>query len=62
MSNDVVGVWDVPLSDGLHTVEFEHGTASGKRIVKVDGKVSTNMSCNPTVYFVDDTFVAPNIR
>ncbi|XP_015596626.1 fas apoptotic inhibitory molecule 1 [Cephus cinctus] len=31
--------WNVPLSDGNHVVEFEHGTATGKRIVKVDGKV-----------------------
>ncbi|KAF6210856.1 hypothetical protein GE061_013967 [Apolygus lucorum] len=38
MNNDTVGVWDVPLSDGLHTVEFEHGTASGKRIIRVDSK------------------------
>ncbi|BES94469.1 Fas apoptotic inhibitory molecule [Nesidiocoris tenuis] len=39
MSSDVVGVWDVPLSDGLHTIEFEHGTASGKRVIRVDNEV-----------------------
>lgn len=37
---DVVGVWEVSLSDGVHRIEFEHGTTSGKRIVRIDGKVS----------------------
>ncbi|XP_059124420.1 fas apoptotic inhibitory molecule 1-like isoform X3 [Peromyscus eremicus] len=35
---DVVAVWDVILSDGIHKIEFEHGTTSGKRVVYVDGK------------------------
>lgn len=30
--------WIVPLSDGNHVVEFDHGTATGRRIVKIDGK------------------------
>ncbi|XP_003703208.3 fas apoptotic inhibitory molecule 1 isoform X2 [Megachile rotundata] len=30
--------WDVPLSDGNHVIEFEHGTATGRRLVKIDGK------------------------
>ncbi|XP_043287795.1 fas apoptotic inhibitory molecule 1 isoform X3 [Venturia canescens] len=30
--------WNVPLTDGNHVVEFEHGTATGKRVVKIDGK------------------------
>ncbi|CAK9812780.1 Fas apoptotic inhibitory molecule 1 [Anthophora plagiata] len=30
--------WNVPLSDGNHTIEFEHGTATGRRLVKIDGK------------------------
>ncbi|XP_017888557.1 fas apoptotic inhibitory molecule 1 [Ceratina calcarata] len=34
--------WNVPLSDGNHVIEFEHGTASGRRLVKVDGKVLIN--------------------
>lgn len=29
--------WTVPLSDGNHVVEFEHGTATGRRVVKIDG-------------------------
>ncbi|XP_046986448.1 fas apoptotic inhibitory molecule 1 [Schistocerca americana] len=37
-SGDLVAIWDVPLNDGVHRIEFEHGTASGKRIVRVDGK------------------------
>lgn len=27
---DFVAVWDVALSDGIHKIEFEHGTTSGK--------------------------------
>lgn len=36
---DLVAVWEVALSDGVHRIEFEHGTTSGKRVVYVDGKV-----------------------
>ncbi|RWS31095.1 Fas apoptotic inhibitory molecule-like protein [Leptotrombidium deliense] len=36
--SDVVGVWEVPLSDKVHKVEFEHGTTTGKRVIKVDGE------------------------
>lgn len=38
--SDLVAYWSVPLHDGEHTVEFEHGTTSGKRVLRVDGKVS----------------------
>ena len=34
---DVAAVWEVRLADGLHTVQFEHGTTSGKRVITVDG-------------------------
>ena len=37
---DIVGRWDVPLSDGVHIVEFEHGTTTGKRVIYVDKKVN----------------------
>lgn len=36
-SSDTVGVWDIALSDKVHRVEFEHGTTSGKRVIRVDG-------------------------
>lgn len=36
---DLVAYWSIPLYDGVHSVEFEHGTASGKRVLRVDGKV-----------------------
>lgn len=45
---DLVAVWDVALSDGVHKIEFEHGTTSGKRVVYVDGKVGKKH------YFVKD--------
>lgn len=41
MSNDLAGVWEVALSDGVHRIEFEHGTTTGKRVIYVDGKVLT---------------------
>lgn len=37
---NLVAYWSVPLRDGVHTVEFEHGSTSGKRVLRVDGKVS----------------------
>lgn len=37
-ANEPTAKWTVPLSDGNHVVEFEHGTATGRRIVKVDGE------------------------
>jgi hypothetical protein len=39
MSSDLVATWRLPLPDGDHKVEFEHGTTSGKRVIIVDGKV-----------------------
>jgi len=39
MAGDLVAVWDVPLADGIHQIEFEHGTTTGKRVIKLDGKV-----------------------
>lgn len=37
---DLVAYWSVPLLDGTHTIEFEHGTTTGKRVLRVDGKVT----------------------
>lgn len=36
--SQLVAVWDVPLSGKIHHIEFEHGTTSGRRIIRVDGK------------------------
>ncbi|CAL9689697.1 unnamed protein product [Knipowitschia caucasica] len=38
MSADLAAVWEVALSDRVHTIEFEHGTTTGKRVIYVDGK------------------------
>ncbi|XP_039299013.1 fas apoptotic inhibitory molecule 1 isoform X1 [Nilaparvata lugens] len=38
MSEDLVACWDVPMSDMVHRVEFEHGTTTGKRVLRLDGK------------------------
>lgn len=40
MSSDLVAVWDVPVLHGVYTVEFEHGTLTGRRVIRVNGKVS----------------------
>ncbi|XP_053493439.1 fas apoptotic inhibitory molecule b [Ictalurus furcatus] len=39
---DVVGMWEVPLSDGIYQIEFEHGTTTGKRVIYINGKVRRN--------------------
>lgn len=36
----------VRLADGVHQVKLEHGTASGKRVIIVDGK---EVSCRHEV-------------
>ncbi|XP_026860527.2 fas apoptotic inhibitory molecule b [Electrophorus electricus] len=38
MSADVVAMWDVSLSDGIFRIEFEHGTATGRRVIYINGK------------------------
>jgi hypothetical protein len=38
-NEDTVAVWKLPLADGIHEIEFEHGTATGKRVIRLDGKV-----------------------
>lgn len=46
---DLVAVWDVPMNHGVYTVEFEHGTLTGKRIIRVNGKVRNERCRNPHV-------------
>lgn len=31
---DVVALWEVSLPDGIHLIEFEHETTSGRRVVR----------------------------
>ena len=38
MSPDIVASWSVSLPDGIHSIKFEHGTTTGKRVVWVDNK------------------------
>lgn len=38
MSGDLVATWEVPLCDQIHKVEFEHGTTTGRRVVRLDGE------------------------
>ncbi|XP_069020232.1 fas apoptotic inhibitory molecule 1-like [Embiotoca jacksoni] len=38
LGGDLVAVWEVALSDGVHRVEFAHGTTTGKRVVYINGE------------------------
>ena len=38
---DLVATWEVPLYDRTHKISFEHGTTTGRRVVKVDDEVIT---------------------
>ncbi|XP_035477630.2 fas apoptotic inhibitory molecule b [Scophthalmus maximus] len=38
LSGDLVASWEVALSDGVHRIEFAHGTTTGKRVVYVNGQ------------------------
>ena len=31
-------IWNVPMSDKVYKIEFEHGTTTGKRILRINGK------------------------
>jgi len=39
--SDLVAVWEVHLADGIHVIEFEHGTTSGSRVLRVDREVTS---------------------
>ena len=47
---DLVAKWVILLPDGRHTVEFEHGTTSGRRVIRVNGKVFYSSSFRLRVY------------
>uniref|UniRef100_A0A183C4F1 Fas apoptotic inhibitory molecule 1 n=1 Tax=Globodera pallida TaxID=36090 RepID=A0A183C4F1_GLOPA len=36
--SDLVATWQVPMSDKMYKIEFEHGIATGKRILRVNEK------------------------
>ena len=38
-NKQITAEWRVPVGGKLFTIEFEHGTTSGKRVLWVDGKV-----------------------
>ncbi|EPB67243.1 Fas apoptotic inhibitory molecule [Ancylostoma ceylanicum] len=38
VEGDIVAKWTVPLQDKVYRIEFEHGTTTGKRVIRVDGK------------------------
>lgn len=36
---EISAEWRVPIKGRLHKIEFEHGTASGKRVLWINDKV-----------------------
>jgi len=38
MSDDLVAKWNIELPDGKYKIEFEHGTTSGRRVIRVNDK------------------------
>lgn len=38
MSEDLVAKWNIELPDGKYKIEFEHGTTSGRRVIRVNDK------------------------
>lgn len=51
LGGDLVAVWEVALSDGVHRIEFAHGTTTGKRVVYVNGQVRPHgLCCSVFVY------------
>lgn len=44
LSGDLVAVWDLDLSDGVHRIQFSHGTTTGKRLVCVNGQVRSKFN------------------
>ena len=43
MSEDLVAVWNIALADGCFKIEFEHGTTSGRRVIRINGNVLTEI-------------------
>jgi len=50
-SSDLVAKWDVTLSDKVHRVEFEHGTTTGKRVIRVDGVVCDLVKNSTAIHY-----------
>lgn len=44
LSGELVAVWDMDLSDGVHRIQFAHGTTTGKRLVFVNGQVRSKFT------------------
>jgi len=40
MSDDLVAKWNISLTEGKYKIEFEHGTTSGRRVIRVNDKVN----------------------
>lgn len=44
LGGDLVAEWDLDLSDGIHRIQFSHGTTTGKRLVCVNGQVRSKFT------------------
>lgn len=39
IKRDITAEWRIPIQGKLYKIEFEHGTASGKRVLHINDKV-----------------------
>ena len=52
---DVVALWEVSLPDGIHVIDFEHETTSGRRVIRY---VGIHIVCT---YYLPSTYIHTTI-
>jgi len=53
---DVRASWNISLPEGEFLVEFEHGTTSGRRLLRINGKVRTLTTLKKKTTRIDFNF------
>lgn len=38
-NNDIVATWNVPMCNTVYKIEFFHGTTTGRRVIRINGRV-----------------------
>lgn len=47
---EITAEWRIPIKGRLHKIEFEHGTASGKRVLWINDKVNEQNTKDCVLY------------
>jgi len=47
---DIIAEWRIPIKGRLHKIDFEHGTASGKRVLWINDKVGKRINKKKRIY------------